>query len=45
MVFLAKYVRKLQFLLANKILIAYHFKYFQNNPTLKAYPTPGVGGR
>ena len=57
--FFAKYVRKWQFKLANKLLSAYHFKYFQNIqfrnhgiaptppylPTLKAYPTPGVGGR
>ena len=46
--------------LPNKLVSAYHFKYFQNIqfknhgiaptpppdlPTLKAYPTPGVGGR
>ena len=57
--FFAKYVRKWQFKLANKLVSAYHFKYFQNIqfknhgiaptppylPTLKAYPTPGVGGR
>ena len=57
--FFAKYVRKWPFYLANKLVSAHHFKYFQNNPiqksrdrtnppnlpTLKAYPTPGVGGR
>ena len=56
--FFAKYVRKWPFLLANKLVNAYHFNYFQNiqfknhgiiQPpdlsTLKAYPTPGVGGR
>ena len=28
--FFAKYVRKWPFLLANKLVSAYHFKYFQN---------------